>query len=155
MNLAATIELYSGGPGSGCNPEVGVCGRKPGVRAKTLESGALPSQEGYLYHATNEERLYDIAKGSLKTHKPWEHTDQSVWPDGSKEKRSYFSKSASGTWAFSPEEGRPVILRMKYDPVSQSRESTGDFYAKKPIQAKKLEFLGEDDQWHSLGELKE
>lgn len=28
MNLGATIELvYSGGPGSGCNPEVGKCGR--------------------------------------------------------------------------------------------------------------------------------
>ncbi len=27
MNLAATISLYGGGPGSGCNPEVGKCGR--------------------------------------------------------------------------------------------------------------------------------
>jgi predicted ABC-type ATPase len=27
MNLAATIYIYSGGPGSGCNPEVGHCGR--------------------------------------------------------------------------------------------------------------------------------
>lgn len=39
MNLASTIELHSGGPGSGCNPEKGQCGRKPGnersTRAKT------------------------------------------------------------------------------------------------------------------------
>ena len=27
MNLAAAISLYSGGPGSGCNPAVGHCGR--------------------------------------------------------------------------------------------------------------------------------
>lgn len=30
MNLAATIELHAGGPGSGCNPEAGRCGRLPG-----------------------------------------------------------------------------------------------------------------------------
>ncbi|SRR6266446_7293833 len=27
MNLALTIDLFCGGPGSGCNPEVGKCGR--------------------------------------------------------------------------------------------------------------------------------
>jgi hypothetical protein len=27
VNLAATIEIYGGGPGSGCNPEAGKCGR--------------------------------------------------------------------------------------------------------------------------------
>src|SRR5438309_4808215 len=30
MNLQATIELYGGGPGSGCNPDVGRCGRPTG-----------------------------------------------------------------------------------------------------------------------------
>lgn len=30
MNLAATIELFGGGPGSGCNPEKGKCGRPAG-----------------------------------------------------------------------------------------------------------------------------
>lgn len=30
MNLASTISIYAGGPGSGCNPEVGKCGRKKG-----------------------------------------------------------------------------------------------------------------------------
>ena len=28
MNILATIELYGGGPGSGCNPRAGKCGRK-------------------------------------------------------------------------------------------------------------------------------
>ena len=31
MNLATVIELYAGGPGSGCNPEVGKCGRPAGA----------------------------------------------------------------------------------------------------------------------------
>src|SRR5690348_16321730 len=30
MNLLDLINVYAGGPGSGCNPEVGQCGRKPG-----------------------------------------------------------------------------------------------------------------------------
>jgi hypothetical protein len=30
MNLAVTISIYAGGPGSGCNPEVGKCGRPSG-----------------------------------------------------------------------------------------------------------------------------
>lgn len=29
MNLYTTIQIYAGGPGSGCNPAVGTCGRHP------------------------------------------------------------------------------------------------------------------------------
>lgn len=31
MNLAATLSLYAGGPGSGCNPAAGKCGRPSDV----------------------------------------------------------------------------------------------------------------------------
>jgi hypothetical protein len=34
LNLAATIALHAGGPGSGCNPEVGKCGRPATGRAE-------------------------------------------------------------------------------------------------------------------------
>lgn len=30
MNIKTTLTIYAGGPGSGCNPAVGKCGRKPG-----------------------------------------------------------------------------------------------------------------------------
>lgn len=42
MNLANTI-IYGGGPGSGCNPDVGVCGRPPGSGNK--ERDASPSDD--------------------------------------------------------------------------------------------------------------
>lgn len=31
MNLQTTLSIYAGGPGSGCNPDVGTCGRKSGA----------------------------------------------------------------------------------------------------------------------------
>lgn len=37
MNLAAAVELTFGGPGSGCNPAAGVCGRPPGGKADLAE----------------------------------------------------------------------------------------------------------------------
>lgn len=38
MRMAATLSLFAGGPGSGCNPEAGQCGRKPGADTQeTLE----------------------------------------------------------------------------------------------------------------------
>lgn len=33
MNLSQTIEIWGGGPGSGCNPQVGRCGRPQGTNA--------------------------------------------------------------------------------------------------------------------------
>lgn len=36
MNLASAI-IYAGGPGSGCNPEVGKCGRPPGSGSRDAE----------------------------------------------------------------------------------------------------------------------
>jgi predicted ABC-type ATPase len=50
MNLAAAIELYSGGPGSGCNPAVGNCGRKSagseGVSFKNIQAPTKPLGPG-------------------------------------------------------------------------------------------------------------
>lgn len=62
MNLAATVELYSGGPGSGCNPEKGHCGRS--WEGKTI------------YHGTAIDAAQKILKegikrsGSLQQHIP-------------------------------------------------------------------------------------
>jgi hypothetical protein len=115
----------------------------------------IPSEEGYLYHATNHERAHDIAESGLDTHKPSYGTDQEAWPDGSTDKRSYFTQKADHAWQFAPEEGKPALLRMKQDPAIHSRESTGDFYSKKKIPANKIEVLGDDKQWHPVSELSE
>jgi hypothetical protein len=116
----------------------------------------ISSDEGYLYHATNHDRAHEIAEsGGLETHTPAYGTDQDVWPDGSTEKRSYFTKQADHAYQFSPEEGKPALLRMKQDPAIHSRESTGDFYSKKKIPANKIEVLGDDKQWHPVSELSE
>jgi hypothetical protein len=122
-----------------------------------LESNSqIPHQPGYVYHATNLERAHDIAQsGKLDVHKPSYGTDQEVWPDGTTEKRSYFSKNAASVWHFAPEEGKPVILRTVHDPAIHKTESTGDIYATKKVPAERLEILGNDKQWHPISELDE
>lgn len=49
MNLFATVSLYGGGPGSGCNPEVGKCGHHA------------------LYHGTSVENALSILKYGFDT----------------------------------------------------------------------------------------
>src|SRR5260370_41200590 len=110
----------------------------------------IPSEDGYLYHATNHDRAREIAASGLDVHKPSYGTDQEVWPDGSTDKRSYFTQKADHAWQFAPEEGKSALLRTKQDPAIHSRESTGDFYSKKKIAANKIEVLGDDKQWHPV-----
>ncbi len=109
------------------------------------------SEDGYVYHATNVENAANIAQGKLETHKPWEFTDQGAWPDGATEKRTYWSEKADNVWQFAPEDGAPVILRAKKTDAFTS-ESTGDIFTRKPVDAKDIEILGEDGQWHPLPE---
>ncbi len=114
------------------------------------------SQEaGYVYHATNLERLADIAEsGKLNTHKPWEFTDQSVWPDGSVKKRAYFGGSPDNLWQFAPEHGQPVILRTAKSADIIPERGTGDLFTEKPVSASALEYYGEDGSWHPVSNLK-
>lgn len=117
-----------------------------GLQGKPISpSAATPSEDGYAYHATNIERAHSIADEGLKTHKPWEHTDQSEWPDGSTKPRIYFAPRASQVWAFAPEEGRAVVIRTKLGPHIK-RESTNDLYATKKVDPSQLEILT-DEGW--------
>ena len=110
-----------------------------------------PTDDGFAYHATNEERACDIVKGGLKTHGPSYGTDQSAWPDGSREKRSYHAKRAGVVASFAPEEGAPVILRTPLGAHPfQAESSTGDLYTKKTIPATKLEIGLDDNTWAPL-----
>jgi hypothetical protein len=112
----------------------------------------VESEPGYAYHATNAERLQQIAdSGKLKLFKPSYGTDQETWPDRSTEKRSYFSRNAGVVWQFAPEEGSPVIIRTKSAGLKQ--ESTGDLYSPAAIPAKQLEYLGQDKKWHPVEDL--
>ena len=124
------------------------------VKPKSI-TGTEESEEGYVYHGTNKERALDIAEtGNLETHRPLEHTDQEMWPDGKTEKRSYFTKNAGTAYQFTPEGGDPVLLRMKQDPTVHKTESTGDLYSTKKIPSDRLEILDESGLWRPLEQLK-
>jgi hypothetical protein len=121
------------------------------VEPKTMLAG-IQAEEGYVYHVTNLDNLNEIAdSGTLRTHRPNEFTDQDAWPDGSTQKRSYFGTRPLPD--FAPSEGQPVVVRLKRDKRIKT-ESTGDLYASKEIPASELEYLGVDDAWHPVSELK-
>ncbi len=123
------------------------------VATQKIRTGLVdPDPGNFLYHATNLDRANEIAEsGSMRLHRPNEYTDQSVWPDGSTRKRAYFSKNIGIVANFSPEEGKPVVLRVKdYGKYGAKKESTGDWYSEKPISAKDIEVLGEDNRWRPL-----
>ena len=80
-------------------------------------SQETPSDHGYAYHVTNEERLHDIAaSGKLNTHKPGDFTDQDSWPDGSMAKRAYFGSKP--LTHFAPESDQNASW-----PAHQAREN--------------------------------
>ena len=58
LEIVALSELFAGGPGSGCNPAVGECGRKPGADTDQpfLEPEPRPTTAPYmrLWLKTNE-----------------------------------------------------------------------------------------------------
>lgn len=121
--------------------------------APSHEINNLTTEEGYVYHATNLNNAYDIAESSLLTHGPSYGTDQSEWPDGSREKRSYFSRNASVISSFAPEHGNPVALRIKDGAHFKTEAYTHDVYTNKKIPARSIEYWGADGNWHPLTDL--
>jgi hypothetical protein len=149
---------YSGAIGSGLEALGHGLGALPMVpafmgtmKAATARAG-MQADPNYLYHVTNRERIQDIAaEGKLRTHKPYEFTDQDAWPDGSLKKRAYFSGNPDSTLPFAPEWGDAVMIRVARDKAKFGRERfTGDYFTESPIPSKHLEFLGEDGGWHPL-----
>lgn len=113
--------------------------------AKTIRpSASIESQEGYIYHATNRERAVEIAKDGLKPHAPSFGTDQNEWPDGSREKRSYWISRAGSAWSFAPEYGEAVLLRALRSQLDTKIErGTGDVVTTKKVPVSKIEILTE------------
>lgn len=77
--------------------------------------GNLPAaaDEGFVYHVTGTQRMYNIADEGLTPHTPDYRGEQTLWPDGSSAARSYFSEDAASTRPFSNiDDGSPVILRV-------------------------------------------
>lgn len=110
----------------------------------------LLAEDEYLYHATNLDNVGDMLEGHLEPHKPWHGTDQESWPDGSTNRRSYFSHSPSIAHDFAPAEGKPVLLRVKRPTARFRKESTGDHYTRDKIHSSQLEMHTEQG-WKSLG----
>ena len=110
------------------------------------------SDPNYVYHATSAERAGDISESGLQTYRPHEFTDQSAWPDRSTEKRNYFTPTSENTWQFAPEEGNPVLLRVKKDTHDFKRETTGDIYSTQSVPVSKIEYLDQSGKWLPLSD---
>jgi len=109
------------------------------------------SHKDYVYHATNAYGAHGMADdGHLHVHRPWHGTDQRTWPDGSKQKRAYFSRDAGGVHWFAPEEGPHAVVRVHKDNHPFRRESTGDVYTTKKTPAKHVEVRHKDGSWHPI-----
>lgn len=121
---------------------------RPNMRKYMEVNKALDGESGYMYHATNLERAEEIANSGIRRHKADEFTDQTTWPDGSVERRNYFTPTAKNTWQFAPEEGMPVLLRVKQDthPFKAER-GTGDYYSVQDVPSSKIEYLSDDGRW--------
>lgn len=160
-DLGTAEAVGSGAAGERGRPEGSAPGANAGVVAQAQPARVTPakltkeisSNPDYAYHATNQERLYEMADSrELQTHRPSFGTDQQAWPDGSTEKRAYFSDKAGTVWQFAPEDGTPVVVRT---PKAELRtENTGDLYSRKPVSSDKLEFLGSDGEWHPVDDLR-
>jgi hypothetical protein len=128
-----------------------------GIGGKTDLSGAefLPAAEatredGFVYHATSVDAVFDIQDVGLVTHKPWEGTDQSAWPDGSTEKRSYFSHDPKIADAFTPiDRGPGAVLKIKNDGTFKKESGTGDLFSTKKVQPSSIEVLTKEG-WKPL-----
>lgn len=112
-------------------------------------SSSTESQPGYVYHATNEERAAAIATSGLRPHGPSYGTDQDVWPDGSREKRSYWTRRAASAHYFAPEEGPAVLLRVAEGPTFKAERGTGDIVTTKTVPATQIEILT-DEGWEPV-----
>jgi hypothetical protein len=110
----------------------------------------------YMYHATNDYNLSDIIDSKkIKIHKPSHGTDQDCWPDGSCNKRSYWTHSPEIAKSFHPSEGKPVLLRAKKSDHQFKRESvTGDHYLEKSIPTKNIEMF-HDGSWKNIHSIDE
>lgn len=115
------------------------------------------NENNYFYHGTN---LYGVQgikdTGKIKIFRPWHGTEQEVWPDGSIEKRAYFSPTAKGVEPFFPETGPYFVLRVSKANANFKKESgTPDFYVTNSIPIKFVEIFNKTlDSWVPLQEFK-
>jgi hypothetical protein len=110
----------------------------------------IQAHADYLYHATNTYNVHDIADTKkLHTHRPGYGTDQEEWPDGSREKRSYWTHEPNIARSFYPE-GKPALLRAKRSAADFKRESTGDHYLRKPLASHHLEVYDGEGNWRAV-----
>ena len=64
MNLFSTVSLYAGGPGSGCNPAAGNCGRKPGLSLK--EDAYMKGRTHFLIKGSKGETVGNVTAHMVK-----------------------------------------------------------------------------------------
>lgn len=116
----------------------GIAGMRPQLKEVR---GPVESDPAYVYHATNAERAADIANQGIRVNKPSDFTDQRAWPDGSTQRRNYFTPTAHNSWQFAPEDGMPTLLRIMRADHPFKTESTGDLYSNHAVPPSKIQAL--------------
>ena len=127
------------------------------ILVKFADTSETPEVPDYMYHATNHYNAADISESGLKTFLPNHGTeDQHYWPDGKREKSSYFSHDPKVTESFAPAEGRAVKLRVPFKKAPFLKEKgTGDFYSQKSIKPEHVEYQHDDGSWKPISKYNE
>lgn len=124
MNLGTTISIFAGGPGSGCNPAVGKCGRSV-----------------TLYHGTSSIHVNSIRKNGIQPDKGGAEGDPV-----SKTGHVYLSheKESAKMWArfrAANVGGKPVVLKVNV-PSEHYGKLKGDTFRGKPTGGGDVRFKG-------------
>jgi hypothetical protein len=110
-------------------------------------------EAGYVYHGTSVDNLQDIAsEGFLRRFRPDYGTDQSMWPDGSTARRSYWTDNPSTAASFVPE-GNPALVRVREGGRFAVERGTGDRYIERSVPARAIEYLADDGSWQPVKNL--
>jgi len=107
----------------------------------------LEEHPEFLYHATTPDNVWNIIQhGFLVTNRPWYGTEQQVWPDGSTEKRSYWSPRANRIFQWVPSH-QGAIIRTRLTNLFRQEGRSIEWYTRKKIPINQLEVMALDGRW--------
>lgn len=159
MNLQSTISIYGGGPGSGCNPEAGKCGR-PGLPSDGANKRALddlnnmPKEKkwrkfdqkkvgGYFRKGAAIAQMYEslVRVGDWMPVQHFEEKYVEKAKIANRIEQLRYTGKRSGLWELQKDGDKlRIILKQKMPdkPVAPQRNSNGDITSKAVTSKKDL-----------------